>query len=138
MTSQEEKDNFFSWLVGGAVEFYAAGMKLKTPALVIEAKQASVAGFDVVSEFLNECCNRLSKKEFMALSKSDQKDWLLGGTELITKFNQWMDDNGESQPKRGVLSTRLENLGYKKVKSHGNFVFQGLKFIDDENDSDEE
>jgi hypothetical protein len=80
----------------------------------------------------------LGKKEFMALSKSDQKDWLLGGTELITKFNQWMDDNGESQPKRGVLSTRLENLGYKKVKSHGNFVFQGLKFIDDENDSDEE
>ena len=71
MTSQEEKDNFFSWLVGGAVEFYANNMKLKTPQLVIEAKQKSVAENDVVSEFLNECCNRLSKKEFMALSKSD-------------------------------------------------------------------
>ena len=51
MTSQEEKDNFFSWLVGGAVELYANNMKLKTPQLVIEAKQKSVADNDVVSEF---------------------------------------------------------------------------------------
>ena len=132
MTSQEEKDNFFSWLVGGAKEFYDNGRKLNTPQLVIEAKKKSVAENDVVGEFLNECCLSLSKSAFSELSKDDQKEWITSGNDLNAKFNKWMDDNGEPQPKRGVLSTRLENLEYKKVKSHGNFVFQGLKFITEE------
>ena len=85
MTSQEERNNFFSWLVGDAKEFYSNNMKLKTPQSVIEAKQKSVAENDVVSEFLNECCNRLSKKEFMALSKSDKQNWILRRDEIITK-----------------------------------------------------
>jgi phage/plasmid-associated DNA primase len=132
MTSQEEKDNFFSWLVGGAKEFYANNMKLKTPQLVIEAKKKSVAENDVVGEFLNECCLSLSKSAFSELSKDNQKEWITSGNDLNAKFSKWMEDNGESQPKRGVLSTRLEKLEYKKVKSNGNFVFQGLKFIPEE------
>ena len=132
MASQEEKDNFFSWLVGGAKEFYDNNRKLKTPQLVIEAKKKSVAENDVVGEFLNECCLSLSKSAFSELSKDNQKEWITSGNDLNAKFSKWMEDNGESQPKRGVLSTRLENLEYKKVKSNGNFVFQGIKFITEE------
>jgi phage/plasmid-associated DNA primase len=136
MCSQEEKDNFFSWLVGGAVEFYANDMKLNTPQLVIEAKHKSVAENDVVSEFLNECCKQLSFSDFIELSKSGKKEWTIMGTSINTPFNKWMDDNNEPQPKRGLLNTRLESLGFRKTKAHGNVAFQGLRLLSDESDSD--
>jgi P4 family phage/plasmid primase-like protien len=137
MTSQEEKDNFFSWLVGGAKEFYANNMKLKTPQLVIEAKKKSVAENDVVGEFLNECCNILGKTEFNALSKSDKQEWTVQREEIIAKFNKWVDDNGETQPKRGFLVKRLESLGYNSRKSNGSVVFDTIQFIDRQNDEEE-
>jgi hypothetical protein len=104
----------------------------KSLKLAIEVEQKSVAENDVVGEFLNECCLSLNQSSFLELSKYNQKEWTTKWNDLNTKFSKWMEDNGESQPKRGVLSTRLEKLEYKKVKSNGNFVFQGLKFIPEE------
>ena len=118
------------------MEFYANDMKLNTPQLVIEAKHKSVAENDVVSEFLNECCKQLSFSDFLKLSKSEKKEWTIMGTSINTPFNKWMDDNNEPQPKRGLLNTRLESLGFRKTKAHGNVAFQGLRLLRDESDSD--
>ena len=93
---------------------------------------------DVVSEFLSECCNRLGKLEFIALSRDDKQEWIVRRDEIITKFNTWMDDNGEPQPTRGVLVKRLENLGYKPRKSNGSVVFDRLQFTDNQGSDDED
>jgi P4 family phage/plasmid primase-like protien len=137
MTSQSERNNFFSWLVGGSMTFYANNMKLNTPQIVIQAKIDKVAANDVVSEFLGECCNTKDKIAFELLGKADKRDWMLNINELNRKFGEWMETNGEPQPKRGFLAKRLESLGYKKKKSDGSFVYSGLQFTSDA-DSDAE
>ena len=81
---------------------------------------------------------RLSKKEFMALSRDDKQEWIVRRDEIITKFNTWMDENGEPQPTRGVLVKRLENLGYKPRKSNGSVVFDRIQFIDNQGSDDED
>jgi len=88
---------------------------------------------------LNECCNRLSKTAFTALSKSDKQKWIVKRDEIISKFNQWLEDAGEAQSKRGLLVKRLESLGYKPRKSNGSIVFDMIQLIgSQENDSDNE
>ena len=86
MTSQEERNNFFSWLVSGAKLFYDNNQKLKTPQLVIEAKNKSVAENDVVSEFIAESCDTIGKEEFEQLSKSEKKEWAVSRDQIINKF----------------------------------------------------
>jgi phage/plasmid-associated DNA primase len=129
MPSQKERNNFFSWLVGGAMKFYANNMKLDPPQSIIDAKNQSLSENDIVSEYLSERCNKINKLNFQELDKSDKKKWSVTREEIITDFNKWMDDNGEAQPKRGFLVKRLEGLGYKTRKSHGSVIFDRIQII---------
>jgi phage/plasmid-associated DNA primase len=142
MTSQAERNNFFSWLITGALGFYKDDMKLKTPQLVVAAKKKNVAANDVVSEFLSECCITTEKSVFDTFGKREKKNWMIGIGTLNSKFTQWMEDNGDTAPKRGFLAKRLETLGYTKKKSEGFFIYSRIQLIPenqgDDSDSDED
>lgn len=113
MMKTTELNNFFSYLVQGAMRFYARGKKLITPSIVMAAKAEGLRESDRVGRFVEEWC-------IVDPDKSIKLNFIQG------KFEQFLQDNGESPPKRGELSKGLESLGHAKWKSHGVMKFRGL------------
>jgi P4 family phage/plasmid primase-like protien len=123
MMKTTELDNFFSYLVQGAVRFYARGKKLITPSIVMAAKVAGLRESDRVGRFIEEHCVVDSAKSIKA-------------SLIQNKFEQYLQDDGETPSKRGELSKGLESLGFVKWKSHGIMKFKGLT-VEGYDDSDD-
>jgi putative DNA primase/helicase len=132
--TQEERNNFFSWLVGGAVNFYKRGRKLITPQLVLDDKKDSLKENDVVGQFVEECCEVYKGKRLE--TRQEKSDWTVSLNDLQYKFSKWLEDAGEASVKRGFLGDRLAAMGFQKKKSTGCYKFEGLRFVEDENNSD--
>ena len=125
MMKTTEIDNFFSYLVQGAIRFYNRGRKLITPSIVMAAKAEGLRESDRVGRFIEECCvvneNTSIKASF-----------------IQNKFEQFLHENGEIPCKRGELSKGLESLGFLKWKNHGIRKFKGLTIEGYDDDDNEE
>jgi P4 family phage/plasmid primase-like protien len=135
MMTQEERNNLFSWLVGGAVSFYTQGRKLVTPELVLEDKKKSINENDVVGQFVQECCDLYPTGEdadipFARLSRAEKREWTVSLNDIKYRFSQWLDDDA-APPKRGTISQRLLKMGLQQKRS-GGYKFLGIRFAYEE------
>lgn len=118
-----EINNFFSYLVQGAIRFYTRGKKLVTPDIVMAAKMEGLKEADRVGRFISDCCV-VSAEGKISLS------FLMG------KFENYLRDNGENPAKRGELSKGLIAMNFKQYKSHGVMTFKGVSIEGVDNDDD--
>ncbi len=125
MMKTTELDNFFSYLVQGAVRFYARGKKLITPSIVMAAKAEGLRESDRVGRFIEECC-------VVGEDKS------IKSSVIQNKFEQFLHDNGEPSAKLGELSKGLLALNYLRRKNRGIMVFRGLTLDGYDDDDDDE
>ena len=98
----ENKAGVLTWLVQGAVEWYATkDLKRSAPAKVVEYSKKYLMEQDRVELFLKECCeigegNRVVAKQLLnAFNKwSEDRD----GQKIASKdFNPWMNEKGYKQ-----------------------------------------
>jgi len=125
MMTREQRNIFFTWLVGGAIEFYKKGRLLHAPQLVLDDKMKSLKENDVVGQFVDECCEVFAGS-FGQLNREEKKEWTTSLNDLQVKFDQW----SENSLTRGELSKSLEKMGLKKKRSNG-FKFLGIRFVID-------
>ena len=116
-----ELNNFFTYLVHGAVRFYKRGKKLITPNIVMAAKLQGLKESNRVGRFVEDCC-----------VVGDDKTTSLNI--IQSKFDQYLRDNGEVPTKRGELSKGLIALNFHKWKSSGVMMFKGVAIDDGDDD----
>jgi len=126
MNTREQLNQFFTYLVGGALRFYNRGRKLITPAVVMADKTASVQEANRVGNFINDCCD--VKLELDA--HVDVDEWTTSLRMLNNKFDDYLRDNGYNESKRGELSKDLSKMGFRKIKN-SSIMFRGIKLAGD-------
>jgi P4 family phage/plasmid primase-like protien len=136
MGTQEQRNLFFSWLVGGAVEYYKRGRKLITPQLVIDDKKKSIGEKDYVQRFIDEMYE--VKTDVDVASKTERDEWGLMLSSLQQKFNTWLEENNLPS-NYNQLGAKLEKMGVKKHRTTSGYKMIGIKIcsIDDDSDDDE-
>lgn len=112
-----ELNNFFTYLVHGAVRFYKRGKKLITPKIVMAAKLQGLKEANRVGRFIEDCCS-IGEEKSVSLST------------LQNKFEMYLKDNGDTPMKRGEISKGLLSMQFHKWKSNGYVMFKGLDIFD--------
>ena len=135
MKTPDELNNFFTYMVDGAVKFYARGRKLIPPSIVLDNKKDSLNDADLVKRFIDDT---YVAKYNLASDKTNRKDWGIMLSELNNKFDQWLKDNEPNQDRSNYqLGPRFVKLGLTRHKTTRGIMIIGLKLPDDEDEDDD-
>ncbi|PHP28011.1 DNA primase family protein [Limimaricola cinnabarinus] len=108
----EERAGILNWLIEGLEDYLEVGLQI--PESVAEATRAYREESDPVGSFLDQCCEVTGDPEAYTRTK-----------DLVTAFNFWMDERGDSQwtPRTVQLRLRSKADHYRDRRS-------GLTFTD--------
>ncbi len=108
----QEAEGILAWLVQGCLSWYRQGC-LSVPTDVSEATRAYRAEMDVIGRFLTDEC------ELAANLK-------IGSTALLTRYESWCKQNGESYDAK-ALKSALNERGYRSKRGHGGlWIYPGI------------
>jgi len=108
----EERAGILNWLIEGLEDYLELG--LQVPESVAEATRAYREESDPVGSFLDQCCEVTGDPEAFTRTK-----------DLVTAFNYWMDERGDSQ-----WTPRTVQLRLKSKADHYRDRRSGLTFTD--------
>ncbi|SDE90531.1 DNA primase family protein [Limimaricola pyoseonensis] len=108
----EERAGILNWLIEGLEDYLELG--LQVPESVAEATRAYREESDPVGSFLDQCCEVTGNPEAFTRTK-----------DLVTAFNYWMDERGDSQ-----WTPRTVQLRLKSKADHYRDRRSGLTFTD--------
>ena len=109
-----ELPGILAWAVGGAVEWYAGG--LRAPALVSTQTAAYQREQDPLDGFLSAACDL-------------RPDYRAGGGELAAAYNKWADSQ-KYGPRDRMTATRLGRLlgqRFKRMPTRSGRLYSGLQ-----------
>ncbi len=110
-----EKSGILNWMLEGHRRYKASA--LQPPACVQDANRRYRKDMDVVSAFLEECC------EFASEARCNQ-------TILKNAYERYCQDNGRSEASWRDLTAALEARGLAKKKSNGQRFWSGIKLTE--------
>lgn len=112
---QENKLNqFFTWFCLGAYDWYN-GQELIPCKEMTEEMNKYISENDVVSEFINDTYELITREEYDKLPKLEKSLWVQNRTFAYPEFMAWIQDNNRKDDSLGKkdFNTQLE----KKVKT---------------------
>lgn len=107
-----EREGILAWIVRGAVMWSREG--LGTAEKIRTAVAAYRDQMDVLGSFLSDRCVQEGKAS-------------VGSTVLYQAYKAWAEASGETALSQKVLSTQIEERGFKKRKTNTGKVFHGLR-----------
>ena len=110
-----EKSGILNWMLEGHRRYKASG--LQPPACVQDANRRYRKDMDLISSFLDECC------ELVPEARSNQ-------TLLRMAFERYCQENGRSDVSWANLTAGLEARGVAKKKSKGQRFWSGIKLTE--------
>lgn len=110
-----EKSGILNWMLEGHRRYKTSG--LQPPACVQDANRRYRKDMDLISSFLDECC------ELVPDARCNQ-------TLLRTTFERYCQENGRSDVSWANLTAGLEARGVAKKKSNGQRFWSGIKLTE--------
>lgn len=105
-------DAFFTWVLEGAVMWYAEGLG-EVPEIARAETSAYMAELDDVSRFVEDCCETGQGYEAKA-------------SDLYNRYKRWAEENGIVTRSLTAFGTRMKELHTQDKKRTGN-VYQGIR-----------
>lgn len=110
-----EKSGILNWMLEGHRRYKTSG--LQPPACVQDANRRYRKDMDLISSFLDECC------ELVPEARSNQ-------TALRNTFERYCQENGRSDVSWANLTAGLEARRVAKKKSNGQRFWSGIKLTE--------
>jgi P4 family phage/plasmid primase-like protien len=130
--SEVQINQFFTYMVQGAVRYYERGRKFNTPKIVLAYAKTCLANADRVSRFIDDCCDTKNDDEIKEIDLIDRGSWVTPVNVLNEKFRIYLDNNGDVDPKRGELTKQLKVMGFDyKYSGCGKFSWIKIKNDDE-------
>jgi putative DNA primase/helicase len=113
---ERDGDAILSWVIEGAVKYFASGQKINVPKAVNDATRQYRESEDWIGNFVYECCEVGNFEE--------------QGGKLYDAYVEWCDKNNETYKRRPRdFASTLEIAGYEKRRTMHGAIWQGLKLI---------
>ena len=110
-------DEVFAWIAEGAYEWYRAG--LPTCGVIKEEMDKYVGELDVLSHFIDECCE----------VGDDENYFRVGASQIYDAFGIWCNKKNSRKWGGQELSKALKKKGFTYKKSNGKRMYVGLKLL---------
>lgn len=121
-------DIFFSWLVGGCMEYLNnKTRKICTPLIVDEYKDTQVCENDIVGQFLNAHAERMSRDQFEKLKPRQKARWTTNGKLLYDTFADWAVSMGCARGQTKKRFTAYLMARFTRVRKRDGMCYEGLK-----------
>jgi putative DNA primase/helicase len=112
-----EWPGIFAWMLDGAVAWQKSG--LQPPKAVLDATEGYLESEDKIGRWIEERC----------ITGPDVANEETRSSELFTSWKEWAERNGEFVGSNTLLSTKLEERGYKKRHTKLGALFAGITVI---------
>jgi P4 family phage/plasmid primase-like protien len=122
---ESEASAVLSWMVDGAIRFYASGKKIVRPKAVIEATDDYRSDEDMLGKFVEECLH-------------EDKAGRVKVSTLMEVYKHWMDVNGDRNSTLGSrrfaedIRPVMERYGYLRKKTGDGTYYFGCSLLDTE------
>lgn len=118
-----ELPGILNWAIDGFERWQEKG--LDTPDAVRAATAEYQHDMDVITQFVEECC------EVRTGPASEHPDGAPTTTELYGRYQVWSSGSGQRQLGMRTFSARLEEHGFSKVKGRRGRAWPALRLLDD-------
>ena len=110
-----EIDNFFSWFVKGAVEWYG-GKKLHPTVEMTQDKKSYISEQDVVKEFINDNYDIKTEEEYDLIEKTKKQEWLMKRSTFNFELSSYIASKNAKQLSKIQLgkAVRRNNVSEKQ------------------------
>lgn len=130
-------DIYFSWLVGGCMEFYKVKNNgIAKPKVVKEYINEKTSENDVIGLWISECCDTKNIDEWELMSKIDKKKYTTQSNTLYDNFSNWASKN---EKHKGIgkieFNVRVENT-FTKARDKTGMVFHRITIVNNDEDDD--
>jgi len=110
-----EIDNFFSWFVKGAVEWYG-GKKLHPTVEMTQDKKSYISEQDIVREFINDNYDIKTEEEYNLIEPSKKQEWLMKRSTFNFELSSYIASKNAKQLSKIQLgkAVRRNNVSEKQ------------------------
>ena len=85
---------FFSWLVGGCMEFYKLRhCGIQKPKIVLDYIENKIGENDIIGQWINENCDVVNGDDWKTMEPKERKFHITLATDLYNEFSEWAKEN---------------------------------------------
>jgi phage/plasmid-associated DNA primase len=132
-------DIFFSWLIGGCVEFYAKyndDLDIPKPPIVLQCIEQTRDKNDIITAWIGERCEIIAENSWDLMTSKDRKKYQTLSSELCKDFDNWAKGNRINCGKNKFIE--LMNSRFTCRRINGEYMFERLRIIESEIDDESE
>lgn len=108
---EAEMSGILNWALEGAAKYFDEGLGIPDS---IRAATAEYRGeMDIISQWFEECCTR-------------KPGHLTSNKELYESYKTWAEDNEQWCPKKNTFLSKVESLGFRRVRQSSERGFSGI------------
>jgi len=115
-----ELPGILNWAIEGCLEWQDNG--LTTPKVILDATKEYKSDADRIKSWKDDCCSDNPNAETKAV-------------DLYKSYKQWAEDNGEWRMSKKILTTKLDERSYQKIRRSSGMVYIGIELNNSHHES---